>query len=65
MKKTDPIIDVDALALLVDRLDGKLPPSDIAYLRALTQRLLDIRKELLSSDASMDGVRRVMRGIKS
>lgn len=64
MTKTDPIIDVDAFAVMVERLDGKLPPKDIAYLRALTQRLLEVRRELLSSDASMERVRRLMRGIK-
>jgi hypothetical protein len=65
MKKTEPIIDVDALARVVDQLDGKLPPEDIAQLRALTQRLLAVREELRSSDATMERVRRLLRGVSS
>jgi hypothetical protein len=47
---------------MVDQLDGKLPPEDIAYLRALTERLLAVREELRSSDATMERVRRILRG---
>jgi hypothetical protein len=62
MKKTEATIDVDALACMVGQLDGKLPPEDIAYLRALTERLLAVREELRSSDATMERVRRILRG---
>ena len=62
-KKTEPILDVDAFALMVDRVEGKLAPEDAAYLQALKQRLLAVRDELRSSDASMDRVRQIMRGV--
>ena len=57
-------IDVDALTLAVERLDGKLPPEDITYLRSLTGLLVEVREELRSSDASMDRVRRLLRGVR-
>jgi hypothetical protein len=57
-------IDVDALVLVTKRLEGKLPPEDIAYLRALTALLADVREELCTSDASMDRVRHLMRGVR-
>lgn len=57
-------IDVDALMLAAERLEGKLPSEDLAYLRALIGLLLEVREELRSSDASMDRVRRLMRGVR-
>lgn len=57
-------IDVDALTLAVERLDGKLPPEDIAYLRSLTGLLAEVREELRSDDASMDQVRRLLHGVR-
>lgn len=57
-------IDVDALTLAVERLDGKLPPEDIAYLRALTGLLGEVREELRADDASMERVRRLLRGVR-
>ena len=57
-------IDVDALTLAVERLDGKLAPEDVAYLRALTGLLGEVRDELRSSDASMDRVQRLLRGVR-
>lgn len=57
-------IDVDALALAVEGLDGKLPPEDMAYLRSLTGLLFEVREELRSSDASMARVQRLMRGVR-
>jgi hypothetical protein len=57
-------IDVDALLLATERLEGKLPSEDLAYLRALTGLLFEVREELRSSDASMDRVRRLMRGVR-
>jgi hypothetical protein len=57
-------IDVDALTLAVDRLDGKLPAEDMAYLRRLTGLLVEVREELRSSDASMDRVRHLLRGVR-
>jgi hypothetical protein len=62
--KAERIIDVDEYARVVDRLEGKLSAQDIAYLRALTARLLAVREELRSSGATMDRVRRLMRGEK-
>jgi hypothetical protein len=56
-RKPEPTIDVDAFALMVDRAEGRLPPEDVAYLRAVKERLLAVREELRSSDASMDRVR--------
>ena len=63
-KKTEPIVDVDAFARLVDRVEGELTPEDAAYLRAVKERLLAVREELRSRDASMDRVRQIMRGVK-
>jgi hypothetical protein len=57
-------IDVDALTLAVERLDGKLPPEDIAYLRRLSGLLGEVREELRADDASMDRVRRLLRGVR-
>jgi len=57
-------IDVDALTLAVERLDGRVPPEDIAYLRSLTGLLVEVREELRSSDASIDRVRRLLRGVR-
>jgi hypothetical protein len=61
-------IDVDALTLAVERLDGKLPPEEIAYLRSLTGLLVEVREEvreeLRSDDASMDQVRRLLRRVR-
>jgi hypothetical protein len=57
-------IDVDALTLAVERLEGTLSPEDVAFLRALTRVLFEVREELRSSDASMDRVRRLMRGVR-
>jgi hypothetical protein len=63
-KKPDPTIDVDAFALMVERAEGKLPPEDVAYLRAVKERLLAVREELRSRDASMDRVRDLLlRGV--
>ena len=50
--------------LATERLEGKLPSEDLAYLRALTGLLFEVREELRSSDASMDRVRRLMRGVR-
>lgn len=55
---------MDALTLAVERLDGKLPPEDIAYLRALTGLLGVVREELRADDASMERVRRLLRGVR-
>lgn len=63
-KKTDPVIDVDAFALMVERAEGKLAPKDVAYLRALKERLFAVREELRSDDASMERIRRILRGVK-
>jgi hypothetical protein len=57
-------IDVDALMLAVERSEGTLSPEDLAYLRALTGLLSEVREELRSSDASMDRVRRLMCGVR-
>jgi len=61
--KTEAIVDVDAFARLVDRAEGELTPEDAAYLRAVKERLLAVREELRSSNASMARVRRIMRGV--
>jgi hypothetical protein len=61
--KTEAIVDVDAFARLVARAEGELTPEDAAYLRAVKERLLAVREELRSSNASMARVRRIMRGV--
>ena len=48
--------------LATERFEGKLQSEDVAYLRALTALLFEVREELRSSDASMDRVRRMVRG---
>jgi hypothetical protein len=63
--KTEPIIDVDAYAAMVERAAGKLPPEDVAYLRAISQRFLDVREELLKSDASLERIERLLCGMKA
>lgn len=64
-KRNQPVhIDVDELARAVDRLEGKLAPEDLAYLRGLTGLLLEVRQELLSSDATVERVQRLLRGVK-
>lgn len=62
-KKPEPTLDVDAFARMVDRAEGKLAPEDVAYLQALKHRLLAVRDELRSSDASMERIRHLMRGV--
>lgn len=65
MKKTEPFLDVDAFAQMVERVDGQLPPEDMAYLRALSQRLLAVRNELASSNPSLERVRLLMPRFRS
>lgn len=62
-KKPEPVLDVDAFALLVDRFAGQFAPKDAASLHALKELLLAVREELRSSDASMERVREIMRGV--
>jgi hypothetical protein len=63
-KRAQPTINVDAIVLAVNRVEGKLPAEDHARLRAIADLLFEVREELRSSDASMDRLRLLMRRVR-